>query len=193
VNPWYAKAAVIAGSVVMIAIRAPHGRRSRSVKVVESRKGRLETILLTFAWISFFLPLLWAFSPLLSFADYPLRPPLWAAGVAVMALGLWIFHRSHADLGRHWSISLEVREGHAVVTGGVYARIRHPMYLALLLYSAGQALFLPNRLAGPCYLAVMALIVGCRLGPEERMMRDRFGAEWDAYAARTRRLVPGLF
>lgn len=189
----YAKAAVIAAAVAMVAIRAPHGNRSRGVPVAMSRKGALERVLLTLAWVSFFLPFAWCFSSVLAFADVPLHPAAFAAGVAVTALGLWYFHRSHADLGTNWSISLDIREGHTLVTRGVYARLRHPMYLGLLLYSLGQALFLPNLLAGPAYLAVMALITGCRLGPEERMMRDRFGAAWDEYASRTKRLIPGVF
>ena len=42
-NPWIAKALVLAGTVVMIAIRAPHGHRSRIVKVATSYKTPLET------------------------------------------------------------------------------------------------------------------------------------------------------
>jgi hypothetical protein len=35
-NPWIAKALVLTATVVMIAIRAPHGHRSRIVKVAAS-------------------------------------------------------------------------------------------------------------------------------------------------------------
>ena len=107
--------------------------------------------------------------------------------MALFALGLWLFHRSHADLGTNWSISLDVREGHRLVTGGVYRRVRHPMYLSLILYALGQALSLPNWVAGPSYLAAMSLIFLLRLGPEERMMREEFGADWEAYAESTGR------
>ena len=68
-NPWIAKAVVLAGTLTMIAIRAPHGRRSRSVKVAKSHKTSLETGLLVLAWIGFFIPLIWLASPVLSFAD----------------------------------------------------------------------------------------------------------------------------
>ncbi|NOT29051.1 MAG: isoprenylcysteine carboxylmethyltransferase family protein [Planctomycetes bacterium] len=57
--------------------------------------------------------------------------------------------RSHADLGTNWSITLEVREQHTLVTRGVYARVRHPMYTALLLYALGQWLVVPNWLVAP--------------------------------------------
>ena len=53
-NPWIAKAVILAASVVMVAIRAPHGQRSRGVTVVTDRKGRLEVILLVLAMLGFF-------------------------------------------------------------------------------------------------------------------------------------------
>ena len=53
-NPWFAKAAILLANVVLVVIRAPHGRRSRAVRVVRSRKGPLEIVLLTIAWAAFF-------------------------------------------------------------------------------------------------------------------------------------------
>jgi protein-S-isoprenylcysteine O-methyltransferase Ste14 len=195
VDIWYAKAAVLAGAVVMIAIRAPHGQRSRGVKVAKNRRGKLETALLTVAMGSFFLTLFWVAAPrrVLAFADFPLAPVPYACGVAGLAVALWIFHRSHAGLGTNWSVTLEVREGHRLVTEGVYRRIRHPMYSALLLYSFAQALVVPNWIVGPSYLVAMTLLFALRVGPEEAMMRAEFGAEYDAYVVRTKRLVPGVW
>jgi len=192
-NPWFAKAVVLAASIVMVAIRAPHGERSRRIKVVKSRRGALEIVLLTLAGLGFLVPLVWAAKPVMAFADYALRPIPFVVGVSLIALGLWLFHRSHADLGANWSITLEVRDKHQLVTRGVYRHLRHPMYLALILYSSGQALVLPNWVAGPSYLVVFVLLVALRLGPEERMMRDEFGQEYDAYVAGTKRLVPGVW
>ncbi len=192
-NPWFAKAIILLASIVMVAIRAPHGQRSRGIPVVRSRKGGLEIVLLTIMWIAFFLPLIWVATPVLASADYSLRPIPFTAGTLCLALGLWLFHRSHADLGNNWSITLEVREQHRLVTQGVYRRVRHPMYLALLLYSVGQALVLPNYVAGPSYGAAMALLFALRVGPEEQMMVEEFGKEYEEYMARTRRLIPGVW
>src|SRR5262245_16104336 len=80
-NPWIAKAVVLAASIVMVAIRAPHGHRSRTVKIVKNCKGKQEVILLTLAMLGFFIPLVWVFSPVFSFADYPLHPGPLAAGI----------------------------------------------------------------------------------------------------------------
>jgi protein-S-isoprenylcysteine O-methyltransferase Ste14 len=192
-NPWIAKATMLVASVVMIAIRAPHGRRSRGVKVVKSRKGTMETVLLTLAWLGFFVPLIWIASPAFSFAEYPLRTGPLIAGIAFLAVGLWFFHRSHADLGTNWSITLEVREQHRLITEGVYGSVRHPMYMALLLYSVGQALVIPNWVAGPAYLIAFGILFAFRVRAEERMMLDQFGDQYAKYAARTKRLVPGVW
>jgi protein-S-isoprenylcysteine O-methyltransferase Ste14 len=192
-NPWIAKAVVIAGTAVMIAIRAPHGRRSRSVKVARSHRTPREAWLLVLAWVGFFVPLIWIASPAFSFAEYPLRAAPLVAGVTCFAIGLWLFYRSHTDLGTNWSITLEVREQHRLVTRGVYRRIRHPMYSALILYSVGHALVIPNWVAGPSNLVAFAILFALRVRPEEQMMVDEFGDEYAAYAARTKRLVPGVW
>jgi len=118
-NPWVAKAVVLGATVVMIAIRAPHGQRSRAVKVVENRKGRLEVALLVLALLGSVVPIVWVVLPLLSFADYALHPVPLALGILCFAVGLWLFHRSHEDLGTNWSITLEVRERHRLIVHGV--------------------------------------------------------------------------
>ena len=113
--------------------------------------------------------------------------------IGEIALGLWLLHRSHTDLGANWSNELDVREGHTLVTSGIYGRVRHPMYLALLTHAAGQALVIPNWVAGPAFLVAFALLVAIRLGREERMMLDTFDGEYAAYMSRTRRILPGLW
>ena len=192
-NPWIAKAVILAGMVVMVGIRAPHGARSRTVKVVKNRKGPLETVLLSLAWLGFFVPLIWIASPLLSFADYPLRMTTLLGGIACLVVGLWLLQRSHAHLGTNWSVTLQVREHHRLVTNGVYQDIRHPMYTALFLYSLGQLLALPNWVAGPSYLVTFGILFALRIRVEERMMLEEFGDDYAAYMARSHRLLPGVW
>src|SRR5437773_2410256 len=108
-------------------------------------------------------------------------------GIALERLG------SHSDLGTNWSITLEVREQHRLITQGVYRRIRHPMYLALVLYSIGEALVIPNWVAGPANLIAFAILLALRVRAEERMMGEEFGDEYAVYSARTKRLIPGVW
>lgn len=163
------------------------------MRVAKSHKTPLETGLLVLAWVGFFVPLLWVAAPAFSFAEYPLHTGPLVAGVMCFVIGLWFFYRSHTDLGTNWSITLEVREQHRLITRGVYRRIRHPMYSALVLYSIGQALVIPNWVAGPANLSAFAVLLALRMRAEERMMADEFGAEYAEYSARTKRLVPGVW
>ena len=192
-NPWFAKATVLASSILIAIIRAPHVRRGRGVKVARNRRGILEIVLMTLVRIAFLLPLIWVATSFLAFADYRLRPVLFIVGALCLVLGLRLLARSHADLGMNWSATLEVRENHQLISQGLYRQVRHPMYLALLTYGLGQALVLPNWLAGPSYGVAIALLFALRLGPAERMMLEEFGTDYKAYIARTKRLVPGLW
>ena len=154
----------------------------------------METVLLALVWIGFLVPLIWIASPVFSFAEYPLRAGRVIAGIACLAVGLWLFHRSHTDLGSNWSVTLEVPEEHRLITEGIYRSVRHPMYTALLLYAIGQALVIPNWVAGPSsYVIAFAILFAFRVRAEERMMLDQFGDHTRAYAARTKRLIPGVW
>jgi protein-S-isoprenylcysteine O-methyltransferase Ste14 len=103
-----------------------------------------------------------------------------------------MFWRSHADLGRNWSPSLQLREGHELVTEGVYRHIRHPMYASEWLWSIAQALMLQNWVAGWAGLALFTPLYVLRVPREEQMMLDQFGEEYRAYMNRTGRIVPQL-
>jgi protein-S-isoprenylcysteine O-methyltransferase Ste14 len=179
----------------MMIIRAPYGRRSRTIPVAESRRGSRETALLVFVWVTLvLLPVSSIATPLLEFADYPLHPTSFWLGVLCTIAGLWLLFRSHADLGANFSITLELRSAHTLVTQGVYRRIRHPMYAAMFLLALAQALLLPNWIAGPvaAVLALLATLV-IRLPPEERMLLARFGEEYTRYQQRTKRILPGVW
>jgi protein-S-isoprenylcysteine O-methyltransferase Ste14 len=193
-NPWFGKSLMLLSLVSTVIIRAPHGGRSRKVAVAESRMGRLEIALLALMWIAaMILPLVAIFTPFLSFADYPLHPVAFTIGVVVLCPGIWLFYRSHADLGKNWSISLEIREDHQLVTTGVYRLIRHPMYTAIFLQASAQALLLSNWLAGPSFLLAFLLMFVLRIGAEEQMMLEKFGEAYADYTNRTNRLIPHLW
>lgn len=186
-------AAFAASVAAMAAIRAPHIRRSTRIGVDLSRRSATDSALVGAVSLGLVLPLIWIATPWLDAADRGIGPVSIALGVAAYALGLWLLHRSHTDLGTNWSNTLELRPSHTLVTRGIYRRVRHPMYLALLVYGVGQALVLGNWLAGPSFVIPLAILVACRLGAEERMMIERFGAAYAAYAGRTERLVPSVW
>jgi protein-S-isoprenylcysteine O-methyltransferase Ste14 len=191
---WIAKATLILGIVAVAAIRAPYGRRSSQITVIKSKRGKLEIVLLSGMWLgSVILPILWVLTPCLSFADYPLHPAQYVAGVVLFSLGLWLFYRSHVDLSTNWSVSLNIRENHELITSGVYRRLRHPMYSAILLQAVGQALLAPSWIVGPFYLCAFTLMFLFRVGPEEQMMLQQFGEKYEVYMGQSHRLIPGIW
>jgi len=181
-------AGLIAGSV----IRALYSRRSRRNRIADDRKTALDSLLLAVGSLGFVAAFLYLLTSRLDFADYGL--PTWAswAGVAVFAAALWLLWRAHADLGRNWSPMPQIREGHSLVTSGVYRFVRHPMYAAHWLWGIAQVLLLPNWIAGPAMLLAFIPLYLVRVPREERMMLDHFGREYREYMNRTGRVVPRL-
>lgn len=185
-----AKAILLLAAGALGLIRGIYTLRRPRTTIANRREGWTELLVLIAVAAGFIVPIVWATSSWLAFADFTPRASPLAAGSLVLVVGLWLFHRTHADLGANWSARLQIVEAHRLVTSGIYGRIRHPMYLSLLLYGLGQALVVSNWVAGPCGLTGAILLFAIRVGPEERMMRERFGAEYDAYATKTGRIIP---
>jgi protein-S-isoprenylcysteine O-methyltransferase Ste14 len=193
-TPIVAKAIWILGVLGWFVIRYPHGRRARrTLKRRRIDRGR-ELILLAISATGLgILPSIYVLTNAPAFANYALRP--WQAwlGAVVFVVALWLFHRTHKDLGRNWSVTLEVRDQHALVTNGVYSRVRHPMYSAFWLWAVAQALLLPNWIAGPAGLIGFGTLFFLRVGREEALMTETFGDDYRRYMARTSRILPGIY
>ena len=138
------------------------------------------------------LPLLFVWTRALDVADRAQPSACVPLGVVAMAAGLWLFWRSHVDLGDNWSVTLEIDAKHALVTRGVYRFVRHPMYTSFLVSGLGQALLLANWVAGPAALVAVAVMVIVRVPNEEAMMVGQFGDEYRDYMRRTGGIVPRL-
>jgi protein-S-isoprenylcysteine O-methyltransferase Ste14 len=179
-----------AGIVGQIVIRAPHNKKRKAEKMSERRITTQEKILLGLLLVGMgILPVVYAASSWLDFANYTL--PSWAGwvGVALLASALFVFWRGHADLGLNWSPSLEIREKHELVTRGIYGVIRHPMYASQWIWVVAQALLLQNWVAGWVGLVVFVPFYFFRVRAEEAMMLDSFGEQYRDYMKR----VGGVF
>jgi len=182
------------GFIAYTAIRGAYARQTRQVPRVHRRVDRLEkALLLLVIPSSLLLPLLYLFTPLLSFADYSLPTFVSWCGIAIMLFAIWLFWRSHADLGTNWSVSLELAQDHRLVTHGVYRWIRHPMYASIFLWGLAQGLLLPNWLAGWCALVSFSVLYVVRTPREEQMMCEHFGDAYRDYMRRTGRLLPRVW
>ena len=184
---WFVSAAGVA------VIRAPFARQTQDNTITDDRQGTGESMLLALVGIAGGLvPLVHLLTGVFGFADYDMPSWSYAVGAILVALGLWLFWRSHADLGRNWSVTLQIRDEHTLTTTGVYARIRHPMYTSLLLIYAATPLVLHNWIAGWTGLIGFVILCVARIPHEEAMMRTHFGEAYVRYSERTGRLLPSL-
>ncbi|MFZ1120160.1 MAG: isoprenylcysteine carboxylmethyltransferase family protein [Candidatus Binataceae bacterium] len=95
-------------------------------------------------------------------------------------------------LGNRFSGLVAIQPGHTLVTSGVYGVIRHPSYLGLFVNSLGWGLAFRSGV-GVLLTVLTMLPLLARIRAEERLLRSQFGDEYDAYCARTSRLIPGIY
>ena len=183
-----------AGLVAWYIIRYPFERKAKKIGVRKSLLDWRERALLAFAFLGLLvIPALYALTGFPASLDRPFIPAIAWLGVMPLAGALWLFRRSHTDLGRNWSITLQVRDQHALVKTGVYRLIRHPMYSSFFLLGLAQMLLLPNWLADISGVIGAATLFACRVLREERMMLETFGEEYRAYMTITKRVIPWIF
>lgn len=101
-----------------------------------------------------------------------------------LALGFYL-------LSAAWRVLYEAQRANRLATTGAYRRIRHPQYVAFVMILVGFLLQWPTLLTLVMFPILVAMY-GRLAIKEEREMRERFGAEFDAYAARTPRFLPAL-
>jgi protein-S-isoprenylcysteine O-methyltransferase Ste14 len=182
------------GCVAYFMIRYPYQRGSRKTPVAQRRDPLREKALMAISYSGLFvIPLIYVLADQPKFAVYTFHPFQAWLGTLVLIAAMALLFRTHRDLGRVWSITLEIRERHTLVTSGFYKRLRHPMYSAFWLWALSQALLLPNWIAGLSGVVGFGTLFFARVGHEERMMLETFGDEYRAYMARTYRLIPGIY
>ena len=179
------------GLLAFVVIRTVYQRRAARVQVRFTRTDALDRSLVGLMVLGqFVVPGFYILSRWLDVANFDAPGAALPLGVVAWLAGLWLFWRSHRDLGDNWSVTLTVRDAHELVTRGVYRRVRHPMYASLFLLGLAQALLLPNWIAGGSALVAVAVLCLVRVPREESMMCDVFGDRYRDYRRRTGALVP---
>ena len=113
-------------------------------------------------------------------------------GFGLFVLGGYLRMAPVFVLGRRFSGLVAIQPDHRLVTDGIYRFIRNPSYLGLLINALGWALAF-RSLVGVGLAVLMIIPLIARMNSEERLLADQFGAEYEAYRAKTWRLVPFLY
>ena len=181
------------GFIYATLIRSAYGKHFRRDNVLLQKKEHLLVFVGMALWgIVLFLPFFYIFTSWLDFANYKIPEPLGVLGGITFIAGLWILTRSHIDLEKNFSPSLFIQKQHTLVTQGIYKYIRHPMYLSFWAWAVGQALLIPNWIAGPLGIVAFYFIYMFRVEYEEQQLVDYFGDAYRDYIISTGRLFPKL-
>jgi protein-S-isoprenylcysteine O-methyltransferase Ste14 len=118
--------------------------------------------------------------------------PAWLSmtGWVLVAGGLAVVVTAQAQMGRSWRIGIDERPT-ALVTSGLYALVRNPIYSAMSLSLAGAAAIAPGVCTAFLFSSV-TLVMALQTRLEERHLLTLHGANYARYAARVGRFVPGI-
>ena len=182
------------GLVIWLAIRYRPNRTSRKSKIVHSARNPVETIsmLISLSGLGI-IPLIWIFTGQISSFDHGSNILIVIMGTILFIWALYLFRVTHKALGAMWSVSLDLREDHKLVTSGIYEKVRHPMYSAFWLWAIAQPFLLSNWVAGFSGIVGFGTLYLLRVGREERMMEGEFGSQYQEYCQRTKRIIPGVY
>ena len=176
----------LAFGIAWFILRLRPERNSRKTPVRFSARDTREIVLLGGSLTGLgIIPVIYLASHFPRFADYPFVPVQGYLGIVVYLGVLWLFHRTHKDLGRNWSVSLDLRESHTLVTTGVYAVVRHPMYAGFWLDGAGSSVDAAQLGGRACWIGRLrhALLRPCRArgADDDRRLRRRVSRLYASY------------
>lgn len=112
----------------------------------------------------------------------------------VLAIGsVWFVSAAVRTLGKQWSITARVLEGHKLITDGAYNVVRNPIYTGMFGMLLATGLAISHWIGLLIAVIVFAIGTVVRVHSEEKLLRETFGEEFEAYARKVPAVVPFLF
>lgn len=169
--------------------------RKKSPKALERRRDRASFLGMALEGLAY--AIVWSirrpyFSPLF-LIPRALEIVLALATLALAAGSVWVVLAAVRTLGKQWSFAARLVEEHKLITEGPYALVRNPIYTGMLgmLVATGLALSRPVGLVVALVLFGVGTFV--RIRSEEKLLREAFGAQFEAYARRVPAVFPRLY
>lgn len=180
---------VLAGVTIILAVLAVFSGGGLSSGEKEDRSNRW--VLGAFSVIALLMAFFSSYTDRLGFWTLDGDSMRWV-GVVVCFLGGLLRIIPVYVLRNRFSGLVAIQPGHRLETRGIYGVIRNPSYLGMLITSLGWVLAFRSGV-GVLLVATLLVPLVARIRAEERLLREHFGTEYDAYCKRTWRLVPGIY
>ena len=132
------------------------------------------------------------FTPIIS-GSKPISIGAGLLAICAAVGSVWLITMAVKTLGKEWSLTARLVEGHQLATSGPYAVVRHPIYTGML------GMLVATGLAGSHWAALLVALVIFFIGTiirvrsEEKLLREVFGEQFENYARRVWTIVPGLY
>lgn len=121
----------------------------------------------------------------------PHTTPVYAVGLILAAAGAILCIYSRFLLGRNWSATVQLKQGHELIQAGPYRLIRHPIYTGFLLLFLGNAVMVGDW-RGLLAVAIVFASFWRKLRLEEKWLAERFGQAYQTYRSHTKALIPAV-
>lgn len=177
----------VTGGLTLVGVFSPSSGISTGEK--EDRGNRW--VLGVFSVIALLIAYFSAYTDRVGFWTFDGNTTRWV-GVVLLSAGGLLRIIPVFVLKNRFSGLVAIQAEHKLETHGIYGLIRNPSYLGMLVSSLGWVLSF-RSLVGVILTATLLVPLVARIRAEERLLREHFGAEYDAYCARTWRLLPGIY
>ena len=169
--------------------------RKQPPRMPAQRRAHASWMGMALQTVGYLIALIWWRAPFTPIAP---MPEIAQAAVAIVTLVLsftsfGIILAAVRVLGKHWSYGARLVEGHKLVIAGPYCRVRHPIYSGMLgmLIASGIAVSRWQALLAAVF--VFAIGTAIRIRSEEKLLREAFGDDFDAYRRYVPAILPRLF
>ncbi|HKM85906.1 MAG TPA: isoprenylcysteine carboxylmethyltransferase family protein [Terriglobales bacterium] len=113
--------------------------------------------------------------------------------VVIAGTSTWLVIAAARRLGKQWALAARLVEGHTLIQDGPYRFVRNPIYTGMFGMLLATGLAVTQRI--PLLAAIVLFAVGTwiRIRSEERLLREAFGSQFEAYARKVPALIPGIY
>ena len=132
------------------------------------------------------------FTPIIAGSE-PITIVASVLAICAAMCSVWLITVAMKTLGKEWSLTARLVEGHKLATSGPYAFVRHPIYTGMLGMLAATGLAISHWAAVLVALVIFFIGTTIRVRSEERLLREAFGEQFETYARSVRAIVPGLY
>jgi protein-S-isoprenylcysteine O-methyltransferase Ste14 len=166
-------------------------KRAAQNKNIKDRNSSIQLVVLI---VSLTIGIGFANSAHVQWLNFPFALSLWQIiGLVLLVMGLVIRWIAINTLKKYFTANLTIQQDHKLITTGIYNYIRHPSYLGGALCFAGFGIALGNYVSLFFIFLVNLIMLLVRIDYEEKILKNEFGAEFEEYKKRTKKLLPALF